>query len=54
MINFLLSLVFLFTPAGEKWYASLDEFDNKYYDLYEKEPLEGILINYVKQYLEDF
>lgn len=30
IISLILSLVFLFTPAGEKWYASLDEFDNKY------------------------
>ena len=30
IISLILSLVFLFTPTGEKWYASLDEFDNKY------------------------
>lgn len=30
IISLILSLVFLFTPAGEKWYARLDEFDNKY------------------------
>ena len=30
IISLIFSLVFLFTPAGEKWYANLDEFDNKY------------------------
>lgn len=30
IISLILSLVFLFTPTGEKWYTSLDEFDNKY------------------------
>ena len=30
IISLILSLVFLFTPTCEKWYASVDEFDNKY------------------------
>lgn len=30
IISLILSLVFLFTPTGEKWYSALDEFDNKY------------------------
>lgn len=30
IISLILSLVFLFTPTGEKWYASIGEFDNKY------------------------
>ena len=30
IISLILNLVFLFTPTGEKWYTSLDEFDNKY------------------------
>lgn len=30
IISLILSLIFIFTPTGEKWYASLDEFDNKY------------------------
>lgn len=30
IISLILSLVFLFTPTGEKWYTTLDEFDNKY------------------------
>ncbi len=30
IISLILSLVFLFTPTGEKWYTSLDEFYNKY------------------------
>ena len=31
-----------------------DDFDDKYYELYENEPLEELLIVYVKDYLEDF
>lgn len=30
IISLILSLFFLFTPTGEKWYTTLDEFDNKY------------------------
>ena len=31
-----------------------DDFDDKYYELYEKEPLEDLLISYAKKHLEDF
>lgn len=31
-----------------------DDFDNAYYELYEKEPLEDILLAYAKQNLGDF
>lgn len=30
IISLILSLIFLFSPAGTKWYDSLNEFDNKY------------------------
>ena len=31
-----------------------DDFDDNYYELYEKEPLEDLLISYAKKHLEDF
>lgn len=31
-----------------------DDFDDAYYELYEREPLEDMLIAYAKQHLEDF
>ena len=31
-----------------------DDFDDKYYELYEEDPLEDMLISYAKNYLEDF
>ena len=31
-----------------------EEFDDLYYELDEKEPLEELLMNYVKLHLEDF
>lgn len=31
-----------------------DEFDDAYYELYEKEPLERFLLEYVKKNLKDF
>lgn len=31
-----------------------DEFDDSYYELYEKEPLENLLMNYARQHIDDF
>jgi hypothetical protein len=31
-----------------------DKFDDSYYELYENEPLEELLVKYAREHIEDF
>ena len=50
--SFIIEEVEEFEAQTERY--PFDDFDDKYYELYEKEPLEDLLISYAKKHLEDF